>query len=47
MFDQDQEKPKVPYRMRRIAFPNAKLGLYLAIIIIVVALLIFYKDLIL
>jgi len=32
--------------MNRIAFPNAKYGLYLAIIIIIGFLLIFYKDLI-
>jgi len=47
MSDEDQKKPKTPYRMRRIAWPNAKYGLYLAIIIILVVLLILYKDLIL
>ena len=45
MSDEDQKKPETtPHRMRRIAFPNAKYGVYLAIIIIVVVLLIFYRD---
>ena len=44
MFDEDQKKPDIPHRMRRIAFPKAKYGVYLAIIIIVVVLLLFYKD---
>ena len=46
MPDEEQKKPEKPYRMSRIAWPNAKYGLYLAIIIIIVFLLIFYKDLI-
>jgi len=46
MSDEDQKKPEIPHRMSRIAWPNAKYGLYLAIIIIIVFLLIFYKDLI-
>ena len=44
MPDGDQKKPKIPHRMKRINFPNAKYGVYLAIIIIVVVLLVFYKD---
>ena len=44
MSDEDQKKPEVPYRMSRIAWPNAKYGLYLAIIIIIGFLLIHYKD---
>jgi len=32
--------------MSRIAFPKAKFGVYLALIIIVLVLLIFYRDLI-
>ena len=47
MSDEDQKKPEVPYRMSRIAWPNAKYGLYLALIIILLALLLLYKDLIL
>jgi predicted RND superfamily exporter protein len=46
MSDEDQKKPEIPHRMNRIAFPSAKYGIYLAIIIIVVVLLIFYRDLI-
>jgi len=44
MSDEDQKKPKIPHRMSRIAFPKAKYGVYLAITIIVVVLLLFYKD---
>jgi len=46
MSEEDQKKSEIPRRMNRIAWPNAKYGLYLAIIIIIVFLLIFYKDLI-
>jgi len=46
MPEEYQKKPEIPHRMSRIAWPNAKYGLYLAIIIIIVFLLIFYKDLI-
>ena len=42
MNDKDQKKPETtPHRMRKIAFPNAKYGVYLAITIIIVVLLIF------
>ena len=44
--EKDQKKPEIPYRMSRIAFPKAKYGIYLAIIIIIIVLLISYKDLI-
>jgi len=47
MSDEDQKKPEKPYRMSRVAWPNAKYGLYLALIIILLALLLLYKDLIL
>jgi len=47
MPDEEQKKPEKPYRMSRIAWPNAKYGLYLALIIILLALLLLYKDLIL
>ena len=46
MSDEDQKKPEIPHRMSRIAWPKAKYGLYLAIIIIIGILLILYKDLI-
>ena len=44
MSDENQKKPEIPHRMSRIAFPKAKYGAYLAIIIIVVVLFLFYKD---
>ena len=44
MPEEDQKKPEIPSRMSRIAFPKAKYGVYLAIIIIVVVLFLFYKD---
>jgi len=46
MSDEDQKKPEIPHRMSRVAWPKAKYGLYLAIIIIIGFILIFYKDLI-
>ena len=46
MSNEEEKKQEIPQRMNRIAWPNAKYGLYLAIIIIIVILLIFYKDLI-
>jgi len=46
MSDEDQKKQEIPRRMSRIAWPNAKYGLFLAIIIIILFLLISYRDLI-
>jgi len=46
MSDKDQKKPETPHRMSRIAWPNAKYGLYLSIIIIILFLLISYRHLI-
>jgi len=46
MSDEDQKKPEIPRRMSRIAWPNSKYGLYLAVIIIILFLLISYRDLI-
>ena len=46
MTDEDQKKPEIPHRMARLAFPKAKFGVYLALIIIVLVLLIYYRDLI-
>jgi len=46
MTDEDQKKPGTPHRMRRVAWPNSKNGLYLAIIIILLFLLISYRHLI-
>jgi len=46
MPDEEQKKPEIPHRMSRIAWPNSKFGLYLAIIIITLFLLISYRHLI-
>ena len=43
MSDEDK-KPEIPHRMSRLAFPKAKYGVYLAIIVIVAVLLLYYKD---
>ena len=43
--DQEKEnKNKTPYRMSRIAFPKAKYGVFLAIILVLFILIILYKD---
>jgi len=46
MSDEDQKKPEIQHRMSRIAWPKAKYGLFLAIIIIIFFLLISYRHLI-
>ena len=46
MEDKEENKNKVPYKMARIAWPKAKYGLYLAIIIIMLFLIISYRHLI-
>jgi len=46
MSDEDQKKTEKPYRMSRVAWPKAKYGLFLAIIIIILFLIISYGDLI-
>ena len=46
MENEEENKNKRPYRMRGVAFPKAKYGVYLAIIIVVVVLIVFYKDII-
>ena len=42
----EENKNKVPYKMARLAWPKAKYGVILAIIIIVIVNLIYYKDVI-
>jgi len=46
MSDEEQKEPEIPHRMSRIAWPNAKYGIYLAITIIILFLLISYRHLI-
>ena len=47
MENEDKDKNQRPSRMINIAFPKAKYGLYLAIFIIIIVLLVLYKDLLL
>ena len=47
MKNEDKNKNQRPSRMINIAFPKAKYGLYIAIFIVVMILLILYGDLIL
>ena len=47
MENEDKDKKPRPSRMINIAFPKARYGFYLAIFLIIVVLLILYKDLIL
>ena len=47
MNENNQKKDEIPHKMKGIAFPKARYGVYIAIIIIFIILLILYKDLIL
>ena len=47
MEENDNNKNKVPSKMARLAWPKAKYGIYIAVLIIIAVLLILYKDLIL
>ena len=47
MENKEENKNKIPYKMARVAWPKAKYGVYLAIVIILFFLLILYKDLLL
>ena len=42
--DSEDNKNKVPYKMSRLAWPKAKYGVVLAIILIVIINLIYYKE---
>ena len=44
MTTEEENKNKTPHRMSRIAFPKAKYGAFLAIIIFLLVLIILYKD---
>jgi hypothetical protein len=44
MENQEENKNKRPYRMRGVAFPKAKYGVYLAVGFILLILIILYKD---
>ena len=47
MEENDNNKNNIPTKMARLAWPKAKYGRYIAIFIIILVLLILYKDLIL
>ena len=42
--DSEEKKNKIPYRMSRVAWPKAKYGVVLAVILLVIINLIYYKD---
>ena len=44
MENKEDNKNKIPYRMRGVAFPKARYGVYLAIGLILLVLIILYKD---
>ena len=46
MSNNNEKTNKTPSRMNRLAWPKAKYGLYLAIFIIILVLIILYKDLV-
>ena len=47
MEKEEENKNKTPHRMSRIAFPKAKYGAFLAVVLVLLVLIILYKDLIL
>ena len=47
MEKEEESKNKTPHRMSRIAFPKAKYGVFLAVVLVLLILIILYKDLIL
>ena len=42
--DSEENKNKTPYKMSRVAWPKAKYGVVLAVILLVIINLIYYKD---
>ena len=47
MENKEENKNQTPPKMARLAWPKSKYGLYIALFIIILVLLILYKDLIL
>ena len=41
---EDKKESKIPRRMANVAFPKAKYGLILAVLLIFIVLFILYKD---
>jgi len=44
MEKEEENKNKTPHRMSRIAFPKAKYGVFLAVVLVLFVLIILYKD---
>ena len=44
MIDNNNQENKIPRRMANVAFPKAKFGLIIAIILFFIVLFILYKD---
>ena len=42
--DSEENKNKVPYKMARLAWPKAKYGVILAIVVIIIVNLLYYRD---
>ena len=42
--DSEENKNKLPYKMARIAWPKAKYGVILAVIMIIIINLVYYKE---
>jgi len=42
--DSQENKNKIPYKMARLAWPKAKYGVILAVIMIVIINLVYYKE---
>ena len=40
----EENKNKIPYKMARLAWPKSKYGVILAVIIIIIVNLLFYRD---
>ena len=42
--DSEENKNKIPYKMARLAWPKAKYGVILAVIMIIIINLVYYKE---
>ena len=42
--DSQENKNKIPYKMARLAWPKAKYGVILAVIMIIIINLVYYKE---
>ena len=42
--DSEENKNKIPYKMARLAWPKAKYGVILSVIMIIIINLVYYKE---